>query len=165
MTTCTYDALTETLAKFGGVVTRGSHQDHGACCILEAAAVCQGLPWTDNPETVNRPDIRRLNDARWSSDALRTEHMVRLYLALEPWATWTEAQRRQYMDRVVIDTVRTLIAELPGLPDTHRAACRAVTTLEEARTVADAAADAAAAADAVLMRAVDLWIAAVGEIA
>src|SRR5690606_33217347 len=76
----------------------------------------------------------------------RTEHMVRLAEALEPWATWSEDQRRAYTERVVLWTVRNLIADLPGLPDAVRERCRSAGTLGEAADAAWAAVEASEAA-------------------
>ena len=150
--------------RFGGIILNGKHKADGQACILEARNSYLGNDWSDSPTSSNRPDIRPLNDARWSTNALRTEHMLRLDEALEPWETWSAKERRAYIGRVVIATVRELIADLPGLPDKVRDQCRAAATQGGVGGVAWAAARAAeeaAKADTVLIRAVDLWIKAV----
>src|SRR5262245_37706993 len=155
--TCTEQSLRDVIAKHGGVLKRGAHKpEQGECCILEARSICLGLEMTDSPAKTGMPDIRRLNDASWSSDQIRTEQMIRLTVALSDWATWPNERERAWVDRVVVETVKQIIAELPKIPADLQAACRAVTTRSEARDVsrrvraqfADAAAAYAYAADA-----------------
>jgi hypothetical protein len=150
--TTPFTAFETTLAmRFGGVLRHGKHQPDGQACALEAVSIAKGLTWTDDPRTVGLPDIRAINDA-YRDDAPRTRDLVPVIEAYWDWATWSPARRRAVMDRIVIETVRQLIAELHMLPDAVRAQCRAVTTRQEAATAAAAArADAAlAAADAAL---------------
>ena len=62
--------------RFGGVLTHGSHTPDGAACFHEALNVYQGKKWSDN--TAGTLNLIGLNDAPWSSDAVRTEHMLPL---------------------------------------------------------------------------------------
>ena len=158
---CTHQSLTAVIARFGGTLAAGLHPLHDACCVLEARSVCLGLPWTDDPAVLDVPDIRPLNDGL--SDDARTEAMIRLVTALDPWATWSHDRQRAVATRITIETVRQIVADLPGLPPETRHQCREVTDLAAAWAAAWAAAgDAAwaAAGDAVLIRAVDIWITA-----
>jgi hypothetical protein len=52
---------------FGGVLHSGKHAPDGIACALEVASIARGLTWTDAPRRVGLPDLRPLNDARWSS--------------------------------------------------------------------------------------------------
>lgn len=149
-------------ARFGGVLTKGQHEPDGQACALEAAHAAVGDPWSDNPG--RWPDIRPLNDGPWSSDEARTKHMIPLMEAFWDWGDWPEARRIAVVTEIVIETVRTIIAELPGLPDGVRAACRSASTLEEAERMALAAAAAlaaeAAAANGVLVTACRIGVSA-----
>ena len=167
---CTQTSLMEVIAKHGGVVASGAHSaDYTVpdceLCILEMHAAClvdrgELAEITDDPEILGRPDYRRINDARWSSRAVATPHLVRLHMAYDGWAVWSETRRKAITDRIAIETVRRIVAELPRLSDSVRAKCRAVTTLEEARAAAYAAVGAAAAAAAAYAAAADAVYAA-----
>lgn len=148
--TCTRQTLEQVIAQHGGVLTTGCHDASadGPCCIMEARAVCLGLEWTDEPSVVGMPDIRPLNDARWSSDTARTEWMLKLADAYTNWATWSRERQQAVISRVVIGTVQHVIAELSPVPDAIRTRCRAVRTLDEAADAAAAAGAGAAEADA-----------------
>ena len=152
MTTCTRDTLERVIARYGDVLTAGSHPDQRACCINEARAVCLGLEWTDNPTMVGLPDIRPLNDGPWSSDAARTAAMIRLATAYDQWATWPPAQQRAVITAVVIGTVQHVISALPSLSDQVRAHCREAQTLKAAEAAAMAAEAAAWSAAACAAR-------------
>jgi hypothetical protein len=132
-------AYRDTLARrFAGVLSPGKHEPDGVACALEAASIAKGLAWTDDPARVGLPDLRPLNDARWSSDAARTAALVPVVEALWDWASWPEARRVAWAQHVAIATVRDIVSEVVSEP--HATACRRVTTCEEAR---DAAAYAA----------------------
>jgi len=130
--------------RFGGVLRHGSHKPDGEACALEAESIARGREWSDDPVTM--PDLRPLNDGPWSSDQARTDALVPVVEALWDWAEWPEARRLAWVEGVVIETVRQIIAELPELTDDVRARCRAVRTLDDAAKAAEAAAKAAAAA-------------------
>jgi hypothetical protein len=102
-------------------------------------AVAIGHEWTDSPEALGMPEIRGLNDA-FRDERLRTQHMLRVLTALYDYPDWSADRRRQWCERIVIETVRRIIAELPHLPDTTREQCRGVTTLDAARWAAESVA-------------------------
>lgn len=57
MSGCTPATLAEVVARYG-VLRRGGHDvASGECCILEAVSVCDGVPWTDDPDALDRPDV------------------------------------------------------------------------------------------------------------
>jgi hypothetical protein len=134
--------------RFGGVIRSGSHQPNGQACALEAYSVAIGKPWTDHPFTLGMPDVRRLNDARWSNDKARTDGLLPVVVALSRWSEWTKAQRSEWASRVVLRTVLEIISESKWIPEKHRKALRAVTTLDKERAACKAAATATDATDA-----------------
>lgn len=109
--TCNPDRLAQTIAALpGGVLQQGSHCfGEPGCCILEAVAICEGLEKTDNPITLNRPDIRTLNDSAWQSDESRTAQMLRLGPLLAAWPLWKHATRIAFVERVALRIVREII--------------------------------------------------------
>jgi hypothetical protein len=128
-----------------GALYRGAHKPGAReFCALEFDHAVRGQAHSDSPD--NLPDMRCLNDARWSSDAVRTTHLLRVMAALWDWRAWPLAQRQAWTDRVTVETVRQIIATLPGLPDAERQRCRAATTPLAAAAAARAAAAAAMAA-------------------
>lgn len=144
------DLRTLIVDRFHGQLIRGCGNGRDTGCILEAASICQGLPEvTDDPETLGRPDYRPLNDAPWLTGEQRAEHMIRLHTAFEPWAGWTDEQRRACVSHIAIETVRQIVSALPGLPDAIRTRCRVVGTTAEAAEAAEAARAAAEAVRAV----------------
>lgn len=146
--TATYPTLADYVrAVYDGRLCAGIGTLGVSACIMTARSEWLGLARTDDPAAVGRPDDRPLNDAPWSNKAIRAVHMLRLDAALEPWGRWTEAERRDYVERVLIATVRELVAELPGLPEAVRTPCRGAATLWEAMRAA-LAADAASAKSA-----------------
>ena len=142
-----FTAFETTLAdRFGGVLLNGKHDPDGQACLLEAAHVSIGEAWSDAPDLW--PDLRNLNDAPWSSDALRTTHLMSVLRAYWYWSLWPNEKQVAVMQRVAILTVQFLIAELPALPDDIRTRCRTVSTISEAAWAAWAAWAAARAAEA-----------------
>ena len=114
--------------RFGGRLAWGAHEADSVACALEAAHAAMGDPWSDRPD--RWPDIRPLNDGPWSSDTARAEALVPLLIAYWDWAEWSVARRQRVMDCLVRLTVQQLIAELPGLPATVVAQCRAAATAQ-----------------------------------
>jgi hypothetical protein len=131
-----------------GVLKQGAHQPGSrAFCALEFDAVVRGRAHSDAPLTL--PDLRPLNDALWSSDVVRTHHLLPVMAAYWEWAEWSEEKRQRVMGRVVVLTVQRVIAGLPYLSPEIVMRCQQATTLETAGAAAYAAARAAhAAADA-----------------
>jgi hypothetical protein len=142
--------------RFGGVIKSGKHNENGECCIFEYASVLKGISWTDLPQLIRCVDIRPLNDARWSSDELRTEWMIKVYDALEGSLDWPKDKLQTWITNVIISLVKEIISELPGLNIQIKKQCKVVTNLREAAGAARAvrtayaatAVAAAAAADA-----------------
>ena len=141
-----------------GVLTVGTHRpDARAFCALEFSAAVRGNPPSDAPGDL--PDLRPLNDAPWSSDRLRTAHLLPVMAAYWDWGTWSLATQTAVVARVAVLTVNRLIAALPGLSDAVSAQCRSARTLLEARAAAVSAASAAEEARMMAAKAAD-WAAA-----
>lgn len=116
-----------------GILRSGSHSEGREFCALEFKHKVLGHPWSDTPDG---PDYRPLNDARWSSDAARTAGLLPVMVALWDWPEWSEARQTQWWDEVVVETVKQIIAGLPGLSEELRDRCRAVTDRKGAREAA-----------------------------
>ena len=136
------DVETTLTTRFHGLIHQGSHNDRSQACLLECAHAAIGAAWSDCPDLW--PDLRPLNDAAWSSDARRTAHLIPVLRAYWEWSIVPVARQHQIMARLILLTVQRIIAELPGLPEVTRAACRQARTLDAA-TAATAAADATVA--------------------
>jgi len=134
--------------RFGGVLSKGSHDPNGVACANEAESQYLGREWTDKPEKLRIFDLRVINDAPWSSDEQRTRHLVPLVDAMRGSRDWPVECQCRWADTVVVETVRQVIAELPKLDDQIRQQCREATTAEEARAAARAARAARDACDA-----------------
>ncbi len=87
MTTETMDFATFVEQRFHGKLYSGSHDPNGKACLHEALNVYQGKQWSDS--TVGTLDLRGLNDARWSSDEVRTAAMLPLGALVLAWPKWT----------------------------------------------------------------------------
>ena len=147
-------------ARFGGVLRHGKHEEDGQACALEAVSVARGVKWTDAPRLVGMPDLRPINDGRWSSDEARTEALVPVLIALWDWPDWSDARRQAWAERIVLRTVREVLPLAMTRWPEHAAACVAAETLQQAKAGAGAAAAAVAgvaavAADAAEARAAD----------
>ena len=129
-----------------GVLYRGAHQvGTKEFCVLEFRRAVLHQSHSDTPDDFL--DLRALNDAPWSSDTVRTTHLLPVLAALWDWPTWDIKIQRDWATRVALETVRQLVAELPGLPDDMRVRCRNATNLAEARAAAvEATKEAEAAA-------------------
>lgn len=127
----------------GYLLSSGGHPEgeEGEMCVLECAARALGMARTDEPSEVGLPDLRTLNDARWSSDVIRTENLADVAVAVWPWRQWAPKQRLQFASRLAILTVQRV------LPMTLRAkvdadlieSCKTASTLGEAINAAAAA--------------------------
>lgn len=140
MSTCTPDRLTAFVATIGHL-SRGAHRSTNECCILEAVSLCEGRSKTDDPDTIDRPDCRSLNDGPWSSDEARTAGMLRLAPLLAAWPTWGQARRIEWARAVALHTFRELLPIVLreiGL-EAEAVACEQASTLEAAAQAADAA--------------------------
>jgi hypothetical protein len=150
--------LTRTLeTRFGGVLRTGSHDPDGQACALEAASVARGAKWSDEPEIAKLPDLRPINDARWESDAQRTEHLVPVILAFWNWPRWGEKRKRAIFARIVERTIREILPPMLRLQsldaeadrcETEGSAAAAASAATSAATSTSAYASAYASASA-----------------
>ena len=94
--------------RFGGVLTHGRHTPDGVACALEAWSQYEARTWTDDPVALNMPDLRALNDACWSDDAIRALWMGRVLSAVTP--VWRDPGRRpRFVAGLAIGTIRDLL--------------------------------------------------------
>lgn len=144
--------------RFGGIISYGTHTANGRACALELASQAQGIAWTDDPERVGYPDLRPLNDARWSSDAARTAALLPVLVALADWRVWPDARRVEWMRAVALRTIREVLSIAARAISLGRAArrCETAGTLGAVRAAARAA--AGDAGDAILILATRIWV-------
>lgn len=90
-----------------GVLKSGEHNPNGEACVLEARNAYLGRQWSDRPEDF--PDIRPLNDAKWSTDTLRTAHMLAVVAALWAWPEWSIERRIAWCSRIAERTIREIL--------------------------------------------------------
>ena len=128
--------------RFGGVISDGSHRAGAAACSMEIISVYRGIEWTDDPATVRSFDYRNLNDGCWSTDAVRTVHLLPLMAAMDGSLDWPADRQQAFIEEIIRETVRRIIPGLPDLPEDVRAACREVKTLAECRNAGLLAASA-----------------------
>ena len=114
-----------------GVLKHGKHLPGHDFCALEFESQVRGRKWSDSPITL--PDIRPLNDARWSSAQARTTALLPVMVALWDWTMWSRERQIAWASRVAIRTVQEIVSTLPGLPSSVREQCRQVTMLDAAR--------------------------------
>jgi hypothetical protein len=118
--------------RFGGKLTKGAHVENGAACFHEAVNVARGKPWSDDPHGM--PSLIGLNDAPWSSDDVRTKHMLPVGVALWDWADWAPERRVRFARYAAEHTIRTVLpmslrAAAERHPDaTYKAALNAAAT-------------------------------------
>jgi hypothetical protein len=93
--------------RFGGKLMKGAHTPNGKACVHEAINVFEGRKWSDSPG--ERIDLRGVNDASWSTDELRTEHMLRVALAVWDWPNWSTERRQAFARRVASETIRRVL--------------------------------------------------------
>ena len=76
------------------VLKRGSHKpDSREFCALEFSSIMRKKDFSDSPGDM--PDLRPLNDAPLSSDAIRTEHLLPVMAALWDWRDWSNNKKRE----------------------------------------------------------------------
>lgn len=139
-----YEQLQTVLSSRGGVLLSGDHGDcEDGCCLLEAVNLARHGEATDSPKKAGMPDLRPLNDARWSTNALRTKHCLPVALALWDWSAWSVARRLAFAERLAIATVRETFSDMLDAIGLDSSQCRAADTLDSA---VDAAARAVRAA-------------------
>jgi len=112
----TVDDLRKTLAtRTTGMLRAGSHPKPllavPDCCIMELISLARGEDWTDEPEDtedIGSP-VRALNDSDWSTDAMRTLHVLPLGVLTDStcrpgWAyRYVLATAREIMPRIAPD--------------------------------------------------------------
>ncbi|MEK9735751.1 MAG: hypothetical protein VW239_00345, partial [Candidatus Nanopelagicales bacterium] len=122
----------------------GQHEENGQACLLEAVSVVRGVAWTDDPATLNFPDLRNLNDAYDKYDAQRTAALVPLGEALIDLPDWSEERRSAWAKAITLRAAREILPialRAVGLEENARA-CEEAETLEGARDSARIAATA-----------------------
>lgn len=88
--------------RFGGVISVGSHEEDGVCCVLELLSVYRGIEWTDQPSQTRCFDIRPLNDhVQWTDDGMRTTYMLSLVQQLDGSLDWPFAKKKDFCWRVM----------------------------------------------------------------
>ena len=93
--------------RFGGKLYAGAHDPNGHACLHEALNVYQGKRWSD--DTTGTLDLRSLNDAKWSSDEVRTANMLPLGPLVLAWPSWTAKRRQTFAKTVALETIRRTI--------------------------------------------------------
>lgn len=145
--------------RFGGLLSHGEHDPDGAACALEAASIARGRPWSDDPDDVELPDLRPLNDGPWTSDEARTEAMVPLVVALWDWPTWAGDRHQAWLSRVASRTTREvlpIVLRAVGL-DAEAERCELEGTREEVWAALDASMGESVWARAAIEYAYDAW--------
>jgi hypothetical protein len=131
--------------RFGGKLYLGSHSPNGKACLHEALNVYQGKEWSD--DTSGTLDLRRLNDALWSSDDARTAAMVPLGSLVLAWPSWTPKRQQAFAKRVASETIRQIVpVALRAAADVHPDAQHQAALRAAADRCADEGTAAAAAA-------------------
>ena len=169
------NARTILQTRFQNRLAKGAHQADGVGCALEFWSQVQGHTWTDDPEALQMPDLRSLNDAPWSSEEARAAALLPVLIAVAPVWRGPLARRQTFVERICLDTVREILPytlRAAGLPEAA-ARCAASSTLRDAVAMAAEAAareawaaaraaratrEAWAAADTVLQLACHIWI-------
>jgi hypothetical protein len=83
-----------------------------------------------------------LEDAAWSSEALREDVMLLLRIAYHDFDTWHPKRLESAVETVSILTVRRILAEIEWLPEEFREECRDAVTQHQAFEAANKAASA-----------------------
>lgn len=131
----TLEDLRERLSKYGGLLRAGKHQsDCGIVCGVELLRDAMD----DDPEKARIYDVRRLNDID-VPDEVRTGCLLPVLAAYAGCRDWPIDRQRAVVERIVIDTVRLIVAELPRLTQEVAAQCRAVTTIDDVVSAAKTA--------------------------
>jgi hypothetical protein len=106
MTTETVDFETFVEQRFGGKLYKGAHDPNGHACVNEALNVYLGREWGDGGFDL---DLRALNDARWSSDEVRTASMVTVGPVILAFQEWTPEKRQAWAKEVAEQTIRQIL--------------------------------------------------------
>lgn len=129
-----------------GILRHGAHSPGREFCALEFKSQVDGIDWTDNPNETGLPDLRPLNDAAWSSDIVRTRALLPVMVALWDWRTWSSVRQQKWLEQIIIETTKQLIAPLPFFKT--RGLLQNIQTIEDVREQSKRAARAAWAAGA-----------------
>jgi len=144
-----------------GLVSGLGEPRPGNLCVEAAVCLALGEAHSDRPSCVAEPDrvfAIRINDAAWSSREARAKALMPLALAQLGTAGTDRSAWAQALALGTVQHVLPIALRAAGLTE-HAERCAQVTTLEEAREAADAAA-ADAHADALAARAADAALAA-----
>ena len=130
--------------RFGGRFYPGAHTPDGKACALEAYSQFLGHAWTDDPDTLRVPDVRRFNDGLLATSDDSTGDTARLCALVEALVpVWTDPRRRTaWVQAMTLRTIRELLPvalRANGLPR-KADRCAAASTLPEAKRAAQAAA-------------------------
>ena len=88
---------------------------------------------------------RSLENAAWSSDAVREDAMLPLRIAYNDLSNWHARQLKSVVEAITVLTVNRIFAEMKPLPEKIRSKFQDVTTPMQASEVADEATSAALA--------------------
>lgn len=112
-------------SRFGGCITHGKGNHADRACALEIANLTDRGVWSDSPW--KWPDIRRLNDARWSSDQQRTVGLTPVIIAYWDWSTWADEKRSRVAIKLCLSLVRETLTQLPSFPEPE---CQSIKTIK-----------------------------------
>src|SRR3970282_2263128 len=131
--------LTEILSH--GLVSGLGVREPGKICVEAAVCWALGEGHSDSPSCVAEPDRRfaiRLNDARWSSPAVRAEAL--LPLALAQFGT-AGRKRKRWVELVVLGTIQKVLPMIlrPVGLEAEAIQCEQATTIAQAIEAARAA--------------------------
>lgn len=124
--------------RFRGRLAAGKHPPGDQACALECLSAYLGIPWTDSPDATRTFDLRALNDIPVMAE-VRAKHLIPVLAAYSGWLDWPEERRQAVGRRLIVGTVNSLIAGLPGLPAEIVDQCRRATTVTESWAAAKAA--------------------------
>jgi hypothetical protein len=151
-------------SRFGGKLRGGKHGiEEGACCLLEfrcAIRECDPGSLSDEPEKVQFPDLRCLNDSYGSEDEARTNDMLPVLSALWDWDKWSEDKRKSVVRNVslrIVNEILPIILRNVGLEE-HAKKCEEAKDLSAASAAGYAA---SAARKQILSIACRIWVEAV----
>lgn len=80
---------------------------------------------------------RSLENAAWSSDAVREDAMLPLRIAYNDLSNWRPERLKFVVDGIAVLSVNVILSEMKPLPEKIRNQCRNVTTQPQAVKAAD----------------------------
>ena len=109
----------------------------------EKQAVAVDAMEQDSHESLGPSVWKPLEDAAWSSDAVRENEMLPLRIAYSDLSTWHRKQLKFAVEAIAIFSVREILASIERLPKEVRDQCRSVNTTKQALEAANKAVSAA----------------------